>query len=68
MSTRHPSFEIHNHGRRHLDPFSMDYINRVLDRYSRTSRRPHLFIRSAPPDRETPTHTVLTSVSTGDTR
>jgi hypothetical protein len=56
MSNRHPPFEFENHGRSHLDPFSMDYINRVLDRYSRTPRRPPQNSFSASPPPPPPVH------------
>jgi hypothetical protein len=56
MSNRHPPCDVYNRGHSHVDSFSMDYINRVLDRYSRSPRRSHNTHFSAPPPSPAPTH------------
>jgi hypothetical protein len=58
MSNRHPPFDVYNRGHSHVDPFSMDYINRALDRYSRSSRRSHNTHFSAPPPSPAPIHQI----------
>jgi hypothetical protein len=54
MSNRHPPFDVYNRGHSHFDSFSMDYINRVLDRYSRSPRHSHNTHFSAPPPSPAP--------------
>jgi hypothetical protein len=58
MSNRHTPFDVYNRGHSHVDPFSMDYINRALDRYSRSSRRSHNTHFSAPPPSPAPIHQI----------
>lgn len=49
MSNRRPSFELHGQDRGRSGEIPMDYINRVLDRYSRSPRRQHRSHHSGPP-------------------